>query len=81
MAGGLGVSAINIRRRKSTPPPYETNCFGLHVSSKAAPGESDEYGERFTIDFETSRLNRRAAVRIAWIILRGESAPRLTSWI
>jgi hypothetical protein len=42
-------------------------------------GESDEYGDRFTVDFELNRGNRRAVVRSAWIVLRDETAPRLTS--
>ena len=45
----------------------------------ALVGESDEYGDRFTVDFELNRRNRRAVVRSAWIVLRGETAPRLTS--
>jgi hypothetical protein len=42
-------------------------------------GEADEYGARFTVDFELSRGNRRAVVRSAWIILRDERVPKLTS--
>src|SRR5438270_8454115 len=42
-------------------------------------GESDEYGDRFTLDFELNRGNRRAIIRSAWILLRDDSAPRLTS--
>ncbi len=45
----------------------------------ALVGESDEYGERFTVDFELNRGNRRAVVRSAWIVLRAETMPRLTS--
>ena len=45
----------------------------------ALVGESDEYGDRFTVDFELNRGNRRSVVRSAWIVLRDETAPRLTS--
>jgi len=45
----------------------------------AAPGEADQYGARYTVDFLITRGDREARVRSAWIILRGESAPRLTS--
>jgi hypothetical protein len=45
----------------------------------AVPGGSDGYGERFTVDFELFRSDHRATIRSAWIILRGEVAPRLTS--
>ena len=44
----------------------------------AVPGEADEYGARYTVDFLIAHGDREARVRSAWIILRGESAPRLT---
>ena len=49
------------------------------VENDAAPGASDEYGDRFTVDFELRRGDRRALIRSAWILLRGELSPRLTS--
>ena len=45
----------------------------------AVPGEADAYGDRYRVDFPITRGDRQAKVRSAWIILRGESAPRLTS--
>jgi hypothetical protein len=45
----------------------------------AAPGEADEYGERYTIDFSLVRDVRRAVVRSTWIVRQGERFPRLTS--
>jgi hypothetical protein len=45
----------------------------------ATEGDSDEYGERYIVDFELTRNDRRAAVRSAWIVRRGEGFPRLTS--
>lgn len=44
----------------------------------ALVGESDEYGDRFTVDFELNRGNQRAVVRSAWIVFRGQTVPRLT---
>lgn len=41
--------------------------------------EADIYGERYTIDFQIVHADREATLRSAWIILRGESSPRLTS--
>ena len=43
------------------------------------PGEFIEYGDRFTVDFELNRGNERVIVRSAWIVLRDETVPRLTS--
>jgi len=45
----------------------------------ALVGESDEYSDRFIVDFELNRGNRRDVVRSAWIVLRDETVPRLTS--
>ena len=45
----------------------------------ALVGEPDEYGDRFTVDFELNQGNRQAVIRSAWIVLRDEKTPRLTS--
>ena len=45
----------------------------------ATEGDADEYGERYIVDFELTRNDRRATVRSAWIVRRGEGFPRLTS--
>lgn len=44
----------------------------------AIPGASDEFGARYTIDFEMVRSTKRARVRGCWIIL-DDGLPRLTS--
>ncbi len=48
-------------------------------TQEAFPAVVDEFGSRYTVDFEIIRENRRAVVRSAWIILLGEATPRLTS--
>jgi ribonucleotide reductase alpha subunit len=45
----------------------------------ATEGDADRHGERYILDFELALQNRRAVVRSAWIIRRGEGFPRLTS--
>jgi hypothetical protein len=45
----------------------------------AIPGEADEYGERYAVDFNLIRGDRQAVIRSAWIIRRREQVPRLTS--
>jgi hypothetical protein len=47
---------------------------------EATQGLGDDYGVRHTIDFDLLRGRRRARVRSAWIVRRGESAPRFTTW-
>ena len=45
----------------------------------ATPGDSDQYGERYAIDFELVRGDRHATIRSTWIIRRDDAIPRLTS--
>lgn len=45
----------------------------------AVLGNSDDYGNRYTIDFQLEHARRRARIRSAWIVLHRESLPRLTS--
>lgn len=45
----------------------------------AIPAELDNYGQRYVLDFDMSRANRRATVRSSWIVRRGEDFARLTS--
>jgi hypothetical protein len=46
----------------------------------AIEGEADEYGVRYTIDFEVMRNQGRAKVRGTWIVLRNEPFPRLVMY-
>jgi len=46
---------------------------------EATPGEKDEYGQRFVLDFEVSGPAGSATVRTSWIVIRGEDFPRLSS--
>lgn len=45
----------------------------------ATSGDADEYGERYTVDFDLARGDRKATIRSAWIIRRDDPGPRLTS--
>jgi hypothetical protein len=48
-------------------------------SADAIATEQDEFGQRFIIDFDVERNDRKATVRSAWIIRTDEDFPRLTS--
>ncbi len=48
-------------------------------AEEAVAGERDQYGQRYIVDFSMRRQGRKAVVRSAWIIRRGEDVPRLTS--
>ena len=45
----------------------------------AVCGAVDEFGARYTIDFDVVRSARRARIRSCWIILTDDDRPRLTS--
>ncbi len=45
----------------------------------AQPVETDEHGQRFMIEFEMQRGDKRAVVHSGWIVRKGETFARLTS--
>ena len=49
------------------------------ISQTVEAGVSDEYGSRFTCDFEITFNGRSALIRTAWILLHNERDPRLTT--
>jgi hypothetical protein len=53
--------------------------FTAILNDEAVPGDSDEYGQRYTLDFSIRRSGNQATIRTAWIIRPTEDFPRLTS--
>jgi hypothetical protein len=49
------------------------------VSGEAVFGQTDEFGDRFQIDFEAAGPGGQAVIRSAWIVRAGEDFPRLTT--
>ena len=43
------------------------------------PGEQDEYGQRYLLDFEMTTDTGTATIRSAWIVRTGEVELRLTT--
>ena len=48
-------------------------------SQHAKPGQHDEFGQRYTIDFTLVWRGKRATLRSGWIVEHGQTAPRLTT--
>jgi hypothetical protein len=48
-------------------------------TGEAVPGASDEFGTRYTVDFEMVRSTKQARLRASWIIRVDDGLPRLTS--
>ncbi len=49
------------------------------IDGQVVTGHTDEFGDRYHLDFEVATLSGRALVRSAWIIRAGEDFPRLTT--
>jgi hypothetical protein len=47
------------------------------ASAEAALTDSDAFGSRYLLDFELTRGSKKAMIRTAWIVRRGENFPRL----
>ena len=71
-ARALGITAKDAGKLRA-------RLLKIATSEDAAVGELDLYGQRYTIDFEMETETGRAGLRSGWIILRSETAPRLTT--
>lgn len=68
----LGLTAIRA-------DDLRTALLAAAQSSDATPGERDEFGERYVLDFSMTGPAGQAQVRSAWIVRAGEAFPRLAS--
>jgi len=68
----LGFSASDARRLRAL-------ILTAISTEEATRGVADEHGERYIVDFATEGLRGMVNIRTAWIIDRGEIAPRLVS--
>ena len=49
------------------------------ASNDAQAAASDQFGDRYVVEFEIEGSQGKGIVRSTWIVRRGERAPRLTS--
>jgi len=49
------------------------------ATGDAQPAGSDQYGDRYVLEFEIEGARGKGIVRSSWIVRRGEQIPRLTS--
>jgi hypothetical protein len=49
------------------------------ATNDAQPAQSDEFGDRYVIEFDIRGARASGVVRSSWIVRRGETSPRLTS--
>ena len=71
-ASALGITAKDADKLRA-------RLLEIAASEDASVGELDLYGQRYTIDFEMETDTGKSELRSGWIILRNETAPRLTT--
>lgn len=71
-AAVLGLTAAEATQLRAT-------LLEAARTAEAQRGELDLYGQRYTIDFELETQVGKAPVRSGWIILHGQTVPRLTT--
>jgi hypothetical protein len=71
-ASALGITGRDAGKRR-------TRLLEIAASEDATVDELDLHGQRYTIDFDIETEKGKAELRSGWIILRNESAPRLTT--
>ena len=49
------------------------------LTSEAAAGETDRYGQRFVLDFEMSTAHGTGWIRSIWMVRTGEDFARLVT--
>lgn len=60
-------------------PKLEAELRRAARECEAIEEEGDEYGQRYSVDFEMEHNGRQATIRSGWIIRRPEDVPRLTT--
>jgi hypothetical protein len=71
-ASALGITAKDADKLRA-------RLLEIAGSEDVAVGELDLFGQRYTIDFEMETETGKAELRSGWIVLRSETAPRLTT--
>ena len=74
-ASALGLTADDAEELRAA-------LLSAAFSEEAVPGENDQYGERYMLDFAMETEAGIATIRSGWIVRRNEEFPRLTScWV
>ena len=73
------VFASALRITQADTEFLRQRLIGAAMNCEARPGQIDEYGRRYIVDFECVHRDRRATIRSGWIVREGESFPRLTT--
>lgn len=76
----LALSAAALRITIENAAELREKLFEAARTTEAVIlGETDIYGQRYTVDFELTKIVGKAPVRSGWIVLHSENIPRLTT--
>ena len=73
------VFASSLRLLRADAELLRTQLLEAVLEGNAVESDSDEYGERYILDFDLTKEGLTARVRSGWIVRRGEDFPRLTT--
>lgn len=71
-AHALGLTA-------SDAPALRRRLLAAALDDDARIERADEFGQRYSVDFQMEYMGKIAVVRSAWIVLAGENFPRFTT--
>ena len=71
------ASALNVNKKDA--PILRAALLEAVKTIDAEIGKFDEYGQRYTVDFEFEWQGNRAIIRSGWIIDTSSKIPRLTT--
>ena len=69
------ASALNIHHNEAEF--VRAQLLEAAIVADATPGKADDYGQRYSVDWECVKGSRRALIRSASIVLKSEDFPRL----
>ena len=75
----LFAAILDLGRNDNDVEVLKTLILEAIQTYEAIPSQSDEYGQRYIVDFPITRNQNTANIRTTWIIRSTEDFPRLVS--
>ena len=75
----LFAAILDLGRNENDVEILQTLILEAVQNHEAIPSQSDQYGQRYIVDFLTIRSQNTANIRTTWIIRPDEDFPRLVS--
>lgn len=73
----LFASALNLTQENAEE--LQRTLLIAVQTTEAELGKHDEFGQRYTVDFEVEKDAKRATIRSGWIIETDSDVPKLTT--